>query len=151
MGRRSPENTSRTRPCLVILVDTSAWVEFLRKTGHPVDKKLTGLIGKDADLAVTEIVIMELLAGARDMHHLQSLRSKLLSYPVLILQGLADYEEAAMIYRACRQEGETIKAIADCLIAVPALREGARVLHNDSDFDVISRHAGLKIEPITSR
>lgn len=50
----------------MILVDTSAWIEFDRATGSPVDLRLTQLIRDTDDVAVTEPVIMELLAGARD-------------------------------------------------------------------------------------
>ena len=48
----------------MILVDTSAWVEYLRATGSPVHLRLRRLIADEDDLATTEVVIMELLAGA---------------------------------------------------------------------------------------
>jgi len=38
----------------VILADTSAWVEYDRATGSPVDRRLTELISTDGPLAVTE-------------------------------------------------------------------------------------------------
>jgi predicted nucleic acid-binding protein len=44
----------------VIVVDTSAWVEFLRKTGSAVHLLLRRLIEETAELAITEIVVMEL-------------------------------------------------------------------------------------------
>ena len=50
----------------MILVDTSAWVEYDRATGSAVDEQLTNLISTSSDLAVTEPVLMEVLAGARD-------------------------------------------------------------------------------------
>lgn len=43
----------------VILVDTTAWVEFDRATGSTVDARLSGLIADDAEVAVTEPVVME--------------------------------------------------------------------------------------------
>jgi predicted nucleic acid-binding protein len=98
-----------------------------------------------AELAVTEHVVLEVLAGARSQRHLRELRSQLLAFPVLQLEGLADYEEAAEIYRACRTQGETIRKLGDCLVAVPVIREGAELLHNDSDFDAIARHSELRI------
>jgi len=49
----------------VILADTSAWVEYDRATGSPVDQRLDELIRADAPLVVTEPVIMEVVAGAR--------------------------------------------------------------------------------------
>ncbi len=45
---------------------------------------------------------MELLAGARSGQSGRDLRSRLLAFPILDLAGLSDYEEAAAIYRECR-------------------------------------------------
>ena len=47
----------------MILADTSAWVEYDRATGSPVDLRLRDLIAADGPIAVTEPVIMEVLAG----------------------------------------------------------------------------------------
>ena len=49
----------------MILADTSAWVEYDRATGSPVDIRLTDLIAEDGPLAVTDPVAMEVLGGAR--------------------------------------------------------------------------------------
>lgn len=132
----------------MIVADTSAWVEFLRRTGHPAGKKLRRLIDKGADLAVTEIVAMEVLAGARDAEHLAEIRSSLVAYPVLRLEGLADFEEAALLWRTCRKAGSTLRGFMDCLIAVPVMRAGASILHKDRHFDVIAEHTTLRVEPV---
>lgn len=132
----------------MIVVDTSAWIEFLRDTGHPVQHRLTSLIKQEADLALTETVIMEVLAGARSTRHLDELRAHLTAFPVLALRGLADYEEAAALYRACRIGGETVSKMADCLVAVPAIRAGAKLLQCDRDFEVLARHTDLELERV---
>jgi len=130
----------------VILVDTSAWVEFLRDTGSPQHLKLRSLIESGADVATTEVVIMEILAGIGDPLSVQSLRSHLLAFPLLRIDGLADYEEAAGLYRECRSMGHTIPSLVDCVIAAVAIREGARVLHNDADFDTLAELTSLQVE-----
>ena len=88
---------------------------------------------------------MELLAGARDDDHLQSLRRLILSCRLLPVDGLADYEHAATIYRSCRRAGVTVRRLVDCLIAAVAINAGTPLLHADTDFDVIARHSSLKI------
>ena len=130
----------------MIVADTSAWIEFLRDTGHPIAVALEEAL-EDQEVAVTEVVVMELLAGARSPNHLRELRSRILALPMLKLNGLADYEEAALIYRTCRQSGETIRAMTDCLITVAALNAGASILHADSDFRAMERHTELHIHP----
>ncbi|MFN2463842.1 MAG: PIN domain nuclease [Candidatus Dormibacteria bacterium] len=117
-------------------------MEFLRATGSPVCARLRGLI-RHAEVATTEVVMMELLAGARDASHLKSLRGLLLGCSLVTAHGLSDYEAAAAIYRRCRARGETIRALTDCLVAGIAIREGLPVLHADADFEAIARHTDL--------
>jgi len=119
----------------------------LRATGSPVNSRLRRLIEEQA-VATTEVVVMELLAGARDTQHLRSLRSLLMSCRLVPLEGLADYEAAAAIYRRCRAAGETIRAMTDCLVAGVAIRGDLTVLHADADFAAIARHTDLKLEPV---
>jgi len=129
----------------LILVDTSAWVEFLRATGSPTHVRLRDLLQGDQALATTEIVVMEVLAGARDPAHLDRLRRVVLGRcEVLAGRGLADYEEAAAIYRRCRGRGATIRRLNDCLIAAIAIRADVPLLHSDQDFDQIARHCRLR-------
>jgi predicted nucleic acid-binding protein len=127
----------------VILVDTSAWVEFLRDTGSPVCNRVDALI--DGDIAVCHPIRMEVLAGARDERHLTSLRGLLARVSLLPTEPV-DYEEAAALYRACRRRGETVRKLIDCLIAATAVRTSTPVLHADNDFDVLARHSDLHIE-----
>ena len=130
----------------MILADSSAWIEFLRRTGSATNLSMRALLG--GDLAVTEPVMMEILAGARDERHLRELRA-LLGRAQLIPCTSADFFEAAALHRTCRQSGETVRRLVDCLIAAVAIRAGVPVLHNDSDYDVLARHTTLSIHPAT--
>jgi len=132
----------------VILPDTSAWVELLRGTGSPVHRQLQRLLDRRADIAVTEPVVFELLAGVGSDRRAAELRAQLLGFPLIPLGGLAGFEEAATIYRACAAGGEQVRRSVDCLIAAPAIRASAAVLHIDRDFDAIARHTPLRIEPV---
>lgn len=128
----------------MILADTSAWVEFLRATGSDANLRLRALIEGD-QLATTDVVLMEVLAGARDDGHRDRLRALLARCEFVPVTGPRDYEDAADVYRACRQAGHTVRALTDCLIASVAMRAGVSVLHADRDFDAIARHAPLEI------
>ena len=127
----------------MILIDTSAWVEFLRDTGSPVCNRVDMLLG--GEIATCDAVRMEVLSGARDEQHLRSLR-RLLARAVAIPIEPADYDEAAALYRRCRREGETVRKLIDCLIGAVAIRADASILHNDSDFSVLARHTGLRVD-----
>ena len=141
----------------MILVDTSAWIELLRATGHPAHVTLRHHLERRAPIATTEPIIMELLAGARSRGEGSRLRARLVALPRLTVRGLADFESAAELYRACRDRGGTVRKLIDCLIAVVAVRENATLLHNDRDFEVLARHTRLRTEryrtlrPVPSR
>jgi len=135
----------------VILVDTSAWIEYLRATGSRVHRRMRALLESDERLASTDVVVMEVLAGARDDSQLQRLRRLLFGCEFLPLAGLSDYEDAAALYRQCRRMGKTPRSLTDCLIAVVAIRAGAELLHADRDFDTIARHAPLLIAGLAAR
>ena len=128
----------------MILVDTSAWIEFLRDTGSPVCEEVDRLLA--SDLAVTDVIVMEVLAGARDDRHLSDLRN-LLHRATLLSATSGDHEVAAGLYRACRRQGQTVRKLVDCLIAAVALRHDIAVLHQDVDFDVLARCCDLTSHP----
>ena len=130
----------------MILVDTSAWVEFIRATGSETHHRLRTMIDADTEeIATTEVVHMELLAGAHDEARATKLRRLLGRYEPVPIEGLNDYERAAALYRACRQRGETVRVQVDCLIAAVAIRADIAVLQCDRDFAVMARHTPLRL------
>lgn len=128
----------------MILVDSSAWVEFLRATGSPVHLRLRTALEGDTEISSTDVVVMEILAGARDDGDRDRLRRLLYGCTFLAVNGPADYEYAAELYRLCRRHGETPRKLTDCLIAAVAIRNDAELLCQDSDFDSIARYAPLR-------
>ncbi len=126
----------------MILVDTSAWVEFLRDTGSSVCNRVDVLLGDD--MVTCDPIRMEVLAGARDETHLNQLR-RLLARASFVAAEPVDYEEAAALYRTCRRRGDTVRKLIDCLIAAVAIRVDVAVLHADTDLDVLARHTALRI------
>lgn len=133
----------------MIVADSSAWIEHLRDTNNSAGRTLNRLFAQGVRVAMTEVVFMELLAGAKPGPSLEALRSRLLSLPMLPLEGLSDFEHAAFLYQSCRRAGETLSSMIDCLVAVPAIRSGAEILHHDRDFDVIARHSPLRVYTVT--
>lgn len=133
----------------MIVADTSAWVELLRATGSPVHLRLRDALRAREDVCVTEVVVAEVLAGARDERQTSELRETLLGFTLLPLKGLDGYERAAALYRVCRSAGETLRSISDCLVAVPAIDAGIPILHADRDFAALARHTPLRVVDVT--
>lgn len=123
------------------LIDTSAWVEYLRSGNDAVADAVERLLESD-QAEITEPVVMEVLQGGRSEPHVGQLKG-LLSRAKLVAVDGADYGEAAFLYRLCRANGETVRSPIDCLIATVAVRAHLPVLHHDKDFDVLARHTPL--------
>jgi predicted nucleic acid-binding protein len=130
----------------VILADTSAWIEYDRATGSAVDRRLGELIAAEGPIAVTEPVIMEVLAGARSEAREADLRRLLLRFHLCRFDAAADFESAARIYRRCRQAGVTPRGLVDCMIAAVAWRSKATLLACDVDLDRVARVIGLELD-----
>jgi predicted nucleic acid-binding protein len=130
----------------MILADTSAWVEYDRATDSAVDRRLTELIARDGPVAVTEPVIMEVLAGARTDERESELRRLLLRFELLTFDTTADFEGAARIYRRCRAAGVTPRGMIDCMIAAVAARTGSTLLMLDADLDRVADVIGIDVD-----
>lgn len=130
----------------VILIDSSAWIEFLRNTSSPVCNEVDRLIGKT--IATCDAIVMEVTAGAKSESHLKDLRG-LLARATLLPTESMDYERAATLHRTCRSNGDTVRTLVDCLIAAVAIRHNVPILHSDTDFSTIARHSPLRIHAPT--
>jgi predicted nucleic acid-binding protein len=130
----------------VILVDTSAWVEYDRATAGPVDRHLTELIESNGRIAVTEPVIMEVVAGARSDEREADLRRLLQRFDLLRFDAAVDFDAAARIYRACRRVGVTPRGMVDCMIASVARRHHAALLAVDVDLIRVADVAGIELD-----
>jgi predicted nucleic acid-binding protein len=137
----------------VILVDTSAWVELDRATGSRVDQRLTELIEAEAEaeVAVTEPVVMEVVAGARDDRREQELRRLLRRFKLLRFDAAVDFDGAARIYRRCRTAGVTPRGMLDCMIATVAQRHQASLLAHDADLARVANVISIELDDASLR
>ncbi|MEI6205944.1 MAG: PIN domain nuclease [Desulfuromonadales bacterium] len=127
------------------LVDTSALIEFLNRTGSLSDKAVETLITNDAEIAIADITLTEALQGIRSERDYHEVRASLLTFPILSLKDHDSYIKAADMYRKCRTKGLTIRSTVDLLIAQTAIENNAELLHNDRDFEAIASVSSLKL------
>ena len=121
------------------LIDSSAWIEFFRATGSRANHAVRELMQeRPHELAITEPVVMELLAGAADERAFAQIEKLTSGLPLLSVDVVVDYRDAALAYRAVGAGGRTVRKLLDCLIAVVAIRTGAVLVHRDRDFDVLA-------------
>jgi predicted nucleic acid-binding protein len=128
----------------VILVDTSAWVDYLRSADTVARTELRRLFtDRPGEVVCTEPVAMELLAGARD--ELQHLRLQRLvdGLPSLPVDPALDFRAAADLFRLARRAGRPVRSLQDCLIASVALRHEVTLVHKDVDYEVLGELSAL--------
>jgi predicted nucleic acid-binding protein len=135
----------------VILIDSSAWVEYDRATGSPSHLRLKELIETDGSVAVTEPIVMEVLAGARDDRRESDLRRLLGRFHLLSFDSVSDFDGAVKIYRRCRAAGITPRGMLDCMIAAVAWRQPASLLAHDADMDRVARVIDLELDAASLR
>jgi predicted nucleic acid-binding protein len=130
----------------VILVDTSAWVEFDRATGSEVHVRVRELVTGGGEVAVTEPVVAEVVAGARTDAREVALRRLLARFDLLRLDSAADFDAGATIYRRCRTAGIIPRGLLDCVIAAVAIRHDVPVLAHDVDLARIGEVTTLRLD-----
>lgn len=133
----------------MILIDTSAFIEFLNHTGSPFDREIEYLITGNEDISVADICVTEILQGIKDDKEYDEVKKALLSFPVYSLKGTDSYIAAAQLYRKCRKKGFTVRTTVDLLIAQLAAENDLALLHNDKDFDALADAASIKIHKLT--
>ncbi len=119
------------------LVDTSAWIETLRKGGDPDVRKTVTELTEAGAATVCPLVLVELWNGARgdaDVQYLQRLEQDLVSVPITP----AVWEAAKAVARSARKAGLTIPA-ADIVIFACAEHHGLAIVHHDDHFAQLAR------------
>lgn len=130
------------------LVDTSAWIELLRR---PQRLSLDELRGS-GEIVTCLPVIQEVLQGIGDERAFADIRESMLAWPrVDDPMTLHVIDRAVQIYRQARRLGLTVRSSVDCLVAASALAHDLTVVHCDRDFGAIARVTGLRHENLASR
>ena len=128
-----------------VLVDTSVWIDSFNGKKNKGTTTLSNLIEKDIAVVTCPIIIQEILQGIKHDNDYKLVNENLSGFEMLQLDPLKASIGAASLYRALRKKGITIRKSNDCLIAFFCIYHKIPILHNDKDFDKISRFTALKI------
>ena len=128
----------------MIAVDTGVWIDYLHLEQTAQAMRLGAELRAGRDIAITDVIYMELLQGVGDEGAVAALKLRLEQCRVLQVTGLSDFESAAQLYRRVRRSGHTVRSATDCLIAAVCIRESVPLLHDDADFDRIAGVSTLK-------
>ena len=126
----------------MILVDTSVWIAEIRGVRNAATAALAAFADEER-LLVGDVILLEVLQGARDERHAARIERELRRYAVVPLLTPALASSAARNYRKLRAVGVTIRKTADLIIGTFCIEYGHRLLHADRDFEPMQRHLGL--------
>jgi len=128
----------------MIVVDSSVWIAHLRNMQIPAVVKLRA-IADPLDIIVGDIVLLEVLQGARDDAHAAAIERNLRQFEIAAMldEGLA--VRAARYYRILRDRGVTVRKTIDVIIGAYCLEHGCGLLRDDRDFEPMARYLGLRV------
>ncbi len=119
----------------MILVDTSAWIEFFRGAGT-IAQKVDELLESN-ELALCGPVVTELRRGLRSSSERQRVLASLRACHLLEPPARL-WEEAGELGFLLGRKGAVVKSM-DLLIATYALTHGVALLTRDADFERMRR------------
>lgn len=129
----------------MFLVDSSVWVEYLRPNGSRRAKERLRDILQKGEAACCGIVVVEILRGAKNEKDFHVLRESLLSLPQIPID-ISVIERASKWGYTLDRKGKVVST-TDLLISAATYKK-ARLLHIDSDFEIIASVVELEEEKI---
>ena len=128
---------------MMILVDTTVWIDFFSARSYPHVQTLENLILNREDISLCGIILTEVLQGIRKDSEFNRTR-ELFTNLIFLPMHYSIFLRSAEIYRILRRKGITIRKPVDCMIAAVAIERDIPLLHNAKDFIPIENHFGLK-------
>jgi predicted nucleic acid-binding protein len=94
---------------------------------------------------VGDLILLEVLQGARDEIHATRIERALRRYAVVAMMDSKLASAAAQNYRALRHRGITIRKTVDLIIGTFCIEHGHALLHDDRGMTPMQAHLGLKV------
>ncbi len=117
-----------------VLVDTSAWVDFLRPGLRPLGERVDELLYAD-QARICGVVVAELLHGLKGAGEQRQMRW-LLDRVQRLDTIEQDWDDAGNLLRELREKGLTVP-VTDAILAVVARRNDIAVLTADDHFRLL--------------
>ena len=128
----------------MIVVDSSVWIAHLRGRQTAATAKLEAAAGREP-LLIGDLIMLEVLQGARDEAHAARIERGLRRYAIVPLLDADLAPRAARNYRKLRELGITIRKTADVIIGTFCIERHHALLHDDRDFAPMEEHLGLMV------
>jgi predicted nucleic acid-binding protein len=128
----------------MVVIDTSALIEFFNKNGNQSIKKTVRYCLLKEAVGLGDLIYCEILQGFKFKNELIRAKILLSGLNKLNMVNFELAEKSAFNYRLLRSRGVTVRKTIDVLIATYCIENKVPLLHNDIDFTFIEKHTPLK-------
>lgn len=126
----------------MIVVDSGVWIDRLNDASTDAVHRLEWALQTEV-VGVGDIVLLEVLQGARDDLHAKRLLRVMESYHRLEMMSSKIAIQSAANFRILRSKGFTVRKTPDLIIGTWCIENKVALLHNDRDFHPMVEHLGL--------
>ena len=126
----------------MILVDSSVWIGYFNGAINPQTDWLDSALGKKI-IIVGDIILAEVLQGFKSDRDFNKAKELLSSFRFMEMLGQKLAIKSAKNYRFLRKKGLTVHKTIDVIIGTFCIHHNIPLLHDDQDFDPLTKHLGL--------
>ena len=131
------------------MIDSSVWIGLLRNSDSSPVRRLRDIVdAADDQVLVGDLILLEVLQGARDEAHAAQIERNLRRYPIAPMLDDEIAVQAARNYRVLRTRGVTVRKTIDMIIGTFCISGAHALLHDDRDFEPMAVHLGLRMVPV---
>jgi len=127
----------------MVLVDSSVWINYFNGTNTWQTEILDQML-LQIPLFTGDLILTEVLQGFRKENEYKKAKE---SMSILVCKQMGGYDiaiKSAENYRKLRKKGVTVRKTIDVIIGTFCINENISLLHDDKDFEPMSKHLGLK-------
>ena len=111
----------------MVIVDTSAWIEYLGGGIPRIVKKVDQCLEKDL-VGIGDLIYCEITQGIRSPRERNQVSTLLLSLPQFDMVSFSIAEKPAANYRLLRSKGVTVRKTIDVLIGTFCAENGFQIV-----------------------
>ena len=128
----------------MILVDSSVWIGYFNGKISPQTDRLDSALGKEI-IIVGYLILAEVLQCFKSDSDFNKAKKLLSNFRFMEMLGLKLAVKSAENYRLLRKKGVTVRKTIDVIIGTFCIHYNISLLHDDQDFDPLTKLLGLKI------
>ena len=129
----------------MIIIDTSAWIEFFKPNGNENIKRIIRYALNNETVSIGDLIYCELLQGVKTNKELVTIKALFSGIKKNEMVGFKLADKSAYNYRYLRSKGIIVRKTIDILIATFCIENKFKLIYFDSDFDYIQKNLPLDI------